>query len=254
VERAGGESIIPRVSEIGDTARGTPGERVPATFLRGDAPLAPLARDYVDALLRGDRRAASGLVMQACDAGTPVKDLYLHVFQSAQREIGRLWQLNRISVAQEHYCTAATQLIMSQLYPHVFAGERNGRTLVMTCVAGELHELGARMVADFFEMDGWDTYFSGANTPSEDVVDAVAERNADLLGISVTMPWHVPAAQQIVEALRAREECARVRILVGGNAFAHDQQAWRATGAHGTAPDAEQAVALAGRLTGPAQA
>ena len=78
----------------------------------------------------------------------------------------RYWQMNRLTVAQEHYCTAATQMIMSQLYPYIFEGERNGRVLVATCVAENLHEIGVRMVTDFFEMDGWDTFYLGANVPT----------------------------------------------------------------------------------------
>jgi methanogenic corrinoid protein MtbC1 len=61
-------------------------------------------------------------------------------------------------VAQEHYCTAATQLIMSQLSPRLFGRDRIGRRLVVTCVGDELYELGMHMVADFFEMEGWDAY------------------------------------------------------------------------------------------------
>jgi len=118
------------------------------TFLPQVGPLSPLAHQYFAALLRGERHVSSRLVLDAVAAGTPVKEIYLHVFQPAQYEIGRLWQTNRISVAQEHYCTAATQLVMSQLYPQVFATTKNGRTLVATCVAGDLHEIGVRMVAE----------------------------------------------------------------------------------------------------------
>ena len=42
--------------------------------------------------------------------------------------------------------------------------------MVATCIGGELHEIGIRMVADFFEMEGWDTYYLGANTPADAVV------------------------------------------------------------------------------------
>src|SRR5690242_6476046 len=68
-------------------------------------PLAQLAHDYLSALLRAERHLASGLILAAADAGTPIRDLYLRVFQPSQHEVGRLWQMNQISVAQEHYCT-----------------------------------------------------------------------------------------------------------------------------------------------------
>ena len=96
----------------------------------------PSIDDPLRLLLRGNRQAASQLILTAVARGVTVKDIYLHVFQRTQYEIGRLWQINRISVAQEHFCTAATQLIMSQLYPHIFRTERVGRRLVATCVGG----------------------------------------------------------------------------------------------------------------------
>ncbi len=173
------------------------------TYLESDAPLTDLAQDYLRLLLQGERRLASSLILDAVEAGARVKDIYVHVFQRTQREIGRLWQMNRLTVAQEHYCTAATQLIMSQLYPQVFAAERIGHRAVVACVGGELHELGARMVADFFEMEGWDAYYLGANTPADSVLRTLEEREAEVLAISATMTFHVSAVADLVAQVRA---------------------------------------------------
>lgn len=217
------------------------------TFIRQDAPLAGLATEYLDALLKGDRQVASRLILDAVDQGVPIKNIYLHVFQRSQHEIGRLWQMNQISVAQEHYCTAATQLIMSQLYPYIFATERIGRQLVATCVGGELHEIGIRMVADFFEMEGWDTYYLGANTPTESIVRTVAERDADVLGVSATMTFHVSAVAALIANVRASEAGKAVKILVGGYPFNVAPNLWRQVGADGCAHDAQEAIGLANR-------
>lgn len=219
-------------------------------FLQPGAPVSPLAPLYFRALLRGDRHLASRLVLQAVEGGVAVSDIYLHVFQPAQREIGRLWQLNEISVAEEHYCTAATQLIMSQLYTYVFSSERIGRTAVVVCVSGDLHELGARMVADFFEMNGWDLYYTGANTPFSAVVQAIAARHADVLAISATIPRHVQDVKRLVGEVRDHPECAGLKIIVGGLPFIRNLELWRTVGADGTGPDAEGAVATANRLVG----
>ena len=214
------------------------------------APLSALATLYYRALLRGDRQLASRLVLQAVEEGMPVKRIYLDVFQPAQREIGRLWQLNRISVAEEHYCTAATQLIMSQLYPYVFSTPRIGRTVVAVCVSGDLHELGARMVADFFEMDGWDSYFTGASTPMGGVVQAVLGRRADVLAISATISHHIVDVERLIGLVRRQRELAGLKIIVGGFPFNRDPELWRRIGADGSAPDADSAVVLAKRLLG----
>jgi len=223
-------------------------QTTPACLIQPDAPLSDLARAYLEALLRADRHAAGWLILDAVEQGTPIKAIYLDVFQPVQREIGRLWQTNQISVAQEHYCTAATQLVMSMLYPRIFDSPRKGRRLVAACVGGELHEIGARMVADFFEMDGWDTYFMGANTPTESILRAVEERRADILAISATMTFHVSQVADLIAAFRRAGLDRRTRVLVGGYPFNIAPDLWQRVGADGYAPDAQQAVETAERM------
>ena len=42
---------------------------------------------------------------------------------------------------------------MSQLYPRILSGLRGGRKVIVSAIQGDLHEIGARMVADFFDME-----------------------------------------------------------------------------------------------------
>lgn len=217
-------------------------------LVEGNAPVSLLAHQYLRALLRGERHVASRLVLDAVVQGTPVKEIYLGVFQPCQHEIGRLWQTNQISVAQEHYCTAATQLIISRLYPYVFSGDKGAGRLVATCIAAELHEIGVRMVADFFEMEGWDTFYLGANTPTNSVLETLIERRADVLGISATITYHVSEVERLIQAVRADPACRDVLVLVGGYPFNLVPDLWRRIGADGWAPDAQTAVERAREL------
>jgi methanogenic corrinoid protein MtbC1 len=215
------------------------------SFLDTGQRLAPLARDYMHALLGGFRQAAGQLVFDAVEGGEPLGEIYLQVFQPALREVGRLWQTKKISVAQEHFCSAATQVVMSQLLPRAFGDEPRGHGVVVTCIAGDLHDVGARMVGDFFEMARWDAYFCGANTPHAAVVQSLIDRASDVLAVSATMGWHLHAVQELIEMVRADPRCARVRIMVGGLPFTVDPALWRAVGADGSAADADAAVRLA---------
>jgi len=204
-----------------------------------------MAADFLTALRSGNRHDASCLVLDAVNSGrVPVRDVYLNVFRTSQQEVGRLWSVGELSVAEEHYCTAATQLIMSQLYPHIFAVARRGRTLVATSVARELHELPIRMVADFFEMAGWDTYYLGASTPASDVVRTVLDQKADVVAVSATMANHVAGVKDVVDALRAASDS---KIMVGGWPFSQDPDLWQRVGADGCAENAQDAVELAER-------
>ena len=209
-------------------------------------PHAELAQRYIEALFNTDRQTASRLIRDAVNAGVPVREIYLHVFQTAQYEIGRLWQANRIGVAQEHYCTAATQLIMSQIYPMILTAPRNGLRMVAACVEGDLHELGLRMVADFFEMDGWDTVYLGANVPTGGVIQTIAAKRPHLVAISATMAFHLCGVTELIRETRAAG--LTMPILVGGYPFNRVADLWRTVGADGSAAGATDAVRVAREL------
>jgi methanogenic corrinoid protein MtbC1 len=208
----------------------------------------PMTAQYLAALLAGERHVAAQLILAAAAQGTDVRDLYLQVMAPVQREVGRLWQSNRISVGQEHYCTAATQLIMSQLYPYVFATPKTRGTMVAASVAGDLHELGVRIVCDFLELDGWNTHYLGANVPMSSVIGALMQQRATLLALSATTACNVGAVEALIVALRLTPGCRGVKVIVGGYPFNAVPDLWKAIGADGSANDARGAVELVGRL------
>lgn len=219
-----------------------------SVFEEESSPFEQLAKMYLDALLRVQRDAASRMIIKAVKDGMKVEDIYIHVFESSQHEVGRLWQTNQITVAQEHFCTAATQMIMSQLYPYIFSSEKIGRTLVAACVAGEMHEMGVRMVADLFEMHGWDTYYLGANTPTESILDTVIQLKADVIAISASIHYNVPAVMDLIEQIRKSEETSKIKILVGGRPFILAPELWKKVGGDGCPSNAVESISLAEKL------
>jgi signal transduction histidine kinase/ActR/RegA family two-component response regulator len=218
------------------------------SHLPQDGAFAEVAKDYLRQLLACQRHAASCIILDAVDSGMAIRDVYLQVFQPCQRELGRLWQARQITVAQEHYCSAATQLVMSQLAPRLFTTRKNGRRAVVACVADETHEIGTRMVADLLELVGWDTIYLGGNVPTRDVVQVLVEHRADLLAASATMAYHLPAIIDLIAAVRAEPACDGVKIMVGGGLFHADSDLWRRIGADGHAADADEACRLADDL------
>ena len=218
-----------------------------SSFLDPGQPLAELAHQYLSALLRYDRHSASALIMGAVENKANIREIYCHVFEPCQYEIGRLWQSNVVSIAQEHYCTASTQLIMSQLYPYIFRSDRTFRgTIVAACVSGELHEIGARMLCDLLEMEGWNTIYLGANVPTAGIVDVLRDSHSDILAVSASMTFHIPSVREVIAAVRLASPATR--ILVGGYAFKIAPNLWRDVGADYWTKDASDAISLIGGL------
>lgn len=218
------------------------------TFLKSGEPLVEEARTYLDLLLGGKRKKAADLVEALIDEGQSIGDIYEHIFQKTQYEVGALWQKNKISVAHEHYCTAATQLIMSRLYSRIFSMNKSGRKLVACSVANELHEIGIRMVSDFFEMEGWDTHYLGANMPDTHLVKLLEEIQPDILAISVTSPLHIDKAAELITKIRNDELTGKIKIMVGGYPFRIVPDLWRKIGADASAGSAKEAIKIANKL------
>ena len=225
-------------------------EDVPS-FLDPRETLWPTADAYLHALLEGNRREAESIVVRALDAGASLRDIYRSVFEPVQKEVGRLWQLNRISVAQEHFSTAATQQVMTRLYGRLFepkpAGDRTRRAVAM-CVGGELHEVGLRIIADMLELEGWHTWYLGASMPAAAAIQLCIEQKADVLLISATLPPHLSSVSEVIREFRSRPELAHAKIVVGGRALRTVPDLWRVIGADGYAENVDDCLELLDRL------
>lgn len=181
--------------------------------------LATLRARYLAAQLDGDRAGAIAVILdEGLARGVDAQSLVLQVIQPAQHEIGRLWQENAITVAQEHLATAITQVALARLYGQLPRRTPNGRNVIVACPEGERHDLGARVTADFLEMAGFEVRYLGADVPNDDLVKIVAERKPDLLALSVTMAENLPAAQDAVDRV-CRATSGSVRIAIGGYAL-----------------------------------
>ena len=202
---------------------------------------------YLQAALAGDRHAALNIAIEALRAGTSVLHVYQYMVQPAQYEIGRLWETNSISVAAEHAATAVTQYVIARLHEYFPAPAARRGNAIVTGVRDEVHQLGATMVADVLESDGWYVRFLGTRLPHRDVVAATAEHDARIVCISVALLSHLEATCELIEDLRAKLG-DRIRIIVGGNAFRFDEAAWHDLGADGLGRDLGEACELARRL------
>ena len=215
-------------------------ERRAAPSREGD----PVAARFLEAIVAGNRRRAFEVADAALAGGMEIRALYLEVFQPALRDVGRLWQQNHITVADEHLATAIVQAAMARLYDRLFASVADsGPLMVAACAEGERHEVGLRMVCDILELDGWDTLFLGAAVPTPDLVRLICQHQPQVVALSVSITPNVPRVEEAIRAIR--EDCdSRPLIVVGGRPFAADESLARRVGADMTAADAADAAEL----------
>lgn len=202
---------------------------------------------YLQAILHGQRQAAAGIAVEAVRQGYTLPDIYADLLQESMYQIGRLWETNRITVAQEHMATAITQYVIAHLYPFIQPSQPPKGKMVITGVEGEQHQVGPNMVADVLESAGWDVRFLGTNAPAAGVLQAVEEHQAEVLGISATMLFNIPNVRRLIAQVRALPG-RNLRIILGGCAFRSAPDLYRELGAAGVALDVRAALQLARTL------
>jgi MerR family transcriptional regulator, light-induced transcriptional regulator len=209
-----------------------------------NVPVCRIAQAFRDAALGGDRTGALKIIGEdGPAAGLSINQLYLGVIQATQYEIGQLWVDGKVTVAEEHLATGISQLAIARLYSMMPRNTSAGYRVLITCVPGETHDMGPRIVADFFEMSGFDVRYLGADVPVDQIVDAVAKWSPDLIALSATMSYNLPAFRETVSALRSRFG-HQLLIAAGGQAFELTPELLDELGIEIRARDASQLVQL----------
>lgn len=138
---------------------------------------------------------------------------------------------------KEHVRSSIVRHIIESCYPHVLKEreDKYGRTgkgqkVMVLCPAEELHEIGPRMVADFFTLLGFDVTFVGANTPRSSFLSAIDILKPKYVAISVTNYYNLSATRKTIQELR-KQEHRDFQIIVGGHAFARNPDVYRELGA-----------------------
>lgn len=204
----------------------------------------PAVRRFLLALLEGDRREVTRLALESLQSDGDLGRVHERLLAPAQDDLGRLWQRGDLGVAEEHLASRLVSEVLSVLRQRI-QGER-GATVLVACVPGNQHDIGAQMVADRLEAGGWRALCLGANMPAVDLVTAVAQVRPAFVALSSGLGLHVRATADTIEMLRSEAD-TRVPVLVGGRIFSAVEGLWRDVGADAFARDAGDAVKVAER-------
>jgi methanogenic corrinoid protein MtbC1 len=169
---------------------------------------------FLDALVARDSARARRAIEAALAAAVTIPDVYVEVMQPALYEVGHRWALGDLNVAQEHYATVVAQSLLELLSARVELPPKDGRLAVLAGTPEEQHALGARMVADFLQADGWEVLQLGAGPPARDIVELVDLERPDLVALSTSTAGVLPGVAELIGALA--ELRPRPYIVVGG--------------------------------------
>lgn len=215
-------------------------------------PAAPFAEDtarFLLAVLEGRTEDATDIVLDVQARGASLNEIHSHVLGRAQAEMGRMWQAGEIHVADEHLGSRVVEDLLVLLRARMPRAAKHGKRVLVAAISGNLHDIGARMIADQFAEAGWDALFLGSDVPGVDLARAAVDHQVDLVALSLGTSLNLRATAREVEAIREATAGA-VPILVGGRPFRNNDDLHAAVGADASSASARGAMEEAAKLVG----
>ena len=138
------------------------------------------------------------------------------VIMPLMEKLGEMWKDGSIRIAHEHMATAVIRnhvgaLLGSMRYP------AHAPSIVVATPAGQLHEVGALIVATAAALEGWRPVFLGPNLPADEIAGAVQKSGARAVALSLVFPSDDPKLPAELNRLR-RLLADKVSLLIGGRA------------------------------------
>jgi methanogenic corrinoid protein MtbC1 len=203
-----------------------------------------LAR-YLEPLLRGDRKGCRSVIEEALQRGIPANSVYINIVWPVMVEIENLIKDGRISPVEEHLATRVNRNIVDQLQNKLPRRQNKNKRIVICCAQEEIQELGAQIMADLFESDGWDVKFLGGGLTNDDILAFVNENGPDILLIYGTTPKQAPDIRRLIDTVKSINAWPDMRIMVSGGLFNRAEGLWQEMEADLYAETAIEAIEMA---------
>lgn len=196
---------------------------VGARITPGDAPVSTEAHSWermnqqlLESLIDFDERRADRVMSEAF-AIYPMDEVFLRLVQPTMTDIGEMWHQGKLSVTIEHFATQFVRRKLSSILNTYAINEGRGLILV-GCAPGELHDLGALLMAVVLVRHGWQVVYLGPQVPIKDLVDTIDRLKPDMVCLSATS---METALELVDVGRAIADlpAPAPRFGFGGRAF-----------------------------------
>ena len=202
-----------------------------------------------EAVLEGNAKGAEAGVKAALAAGIDPETILKQGLIAAMGEVGRLFEENEYFVPEMLVAARAMQTGLAILKPQLAqSGAAPAGKVIVATVKGDLHDIGKNLVAMMLEGNGFEVIDLGTDASPDKFVQAVAEHQPQIIGMSALLTTTMPSMNATIKALEEAGLRDKVKVMIGG-APVTDAYA-KQIGADGYSPDASSAVRLAKSLIG----
>ena len=198
-------------------------------------------KQIADCLIKGQAPKVKELVQQAINEGMASDKVLKEGLIIGMNEVGRKFKANEFYIPEVLIAARAMHAGMDILKPLLAksSAKSAGRFAVGT-VKGDLHDIGKNLVAMMVEGAGFEVTDVGIDVGPEKFVEAVKEKNIQVLGLSALLTTTMPSMKGTITALGKAGLKGKVKTIIGGAPITQNYA--DEIGADGYAPDAASAV------------
>ncbi len=216
----------------------------------------PVFSEFISYLDRQDKEKCVSFILSLLESRTlDSLTLYNEILTPAQYARVRKTDQKEICIWEEHVRTSIVRTIIECCYPFIikerdekYGSSFSGKVIVL-CPPEELHEIGARMVADFFTLCGFSVIFIGANTPKNDIINAIKSTQPRYVAISITNYYNLVATRNVVKEIVDLKDAFSFQVILGGQACQRNPDTCRQLGTDLILDTFEDIKGLAGGQT-----
>lgn len=177
---------------------------------------------FLNSLLQANLSEALLIANEFIKTDNDIKVFFESIILPSLYTVGNKWANADISVGEEHSATSICQRVMSNYYPRIIKHINKKQKILVTTSPNELHEVGARMLSDMLELNGYDVTFLASNTTIQEKLETIEEEDIDYIIISTTMVSNIVKTKEIVSKIKEKFKLNSPKIIIGGQAYLTD--------------------------------
>ncbi len=162
-----------------------------------------------------------------------IPQLYEEILTPALYSIDECPEDDEDCIWQEHVKTSIVKTVIECVYPEIINQKKEinqlGIKVVLACPEQEYHEIGLRMISDFFTLNGYSSIYIGSNTPRDQVSLAIEKENPKYAAVSVTDYYLLFETQKLIKEVRRKSKDS-IKIILGGSAFQKNMNSFNLIG------------------------
>jgi 5-methyltetrahydrofolate--homocysteine methyltransferase len=179
----------------------------------------PLTERLKRRIIDGERIGLEADLDEAL-AGRPALEIVNDVLLDGMKTVGELFGSGQMQLPFVLQSAEVMKAAVGYLEPHMErSGDEGKGRIVLATVKGDVHDIGKNLVDIILSNNGYDVVNIGIKQPISAILDAAAENDADVIGMSGLLVKSTVVMRDNLAELNSRRLASRWPVMLGGAAL-----------------------------------